>query len=94
MGKLWLLEDVIEIGNNTDEQSTVQIPNYRRGVENMPNFYDRLKSGAKAAVNSFGPGRYSAGGVNIVCSHCKHYEFQESVAQLSCTKQPHSDPRQ
>lgn len=55
----------------------------KAGVENVSNFYDRLKSGAKAAIDSFGPGRYSAGGVNVVCPHCKHYEFQESVAQLN-----------
>ena len=49
----------------------------------MSELVDRLKKGAKAFKDSFGPSRYSAGGFEIVCPHCKNNEFKEGVAQLN-----------
>jgi len=43
----------------------------------------RLKMSAKAFKKSFGPGRYSAGGFEIECSHCKNRVFKEGSAQLN-----------
>ncbi|ADG81543.1 zinc ribbon domain-containing protein [Thermincola potens] len=49
----------------------------------MTEFIERLKRGAKAFKESFGPSRYSAGGLEITCPHCKNSEFKEGAAQLN-----------
>ena len=49
----------------------------------MCEFVNQLKKGANAFKDSFGPSRYSAGGIEIVCPHCKNIEFKEGVAQLN-----------
>lgn len=49
----------------------------------MSDFLKRVGKGVKAALNSFGPGRFSAAGHPIICPHCKNSEFEEGSAQLN-----------
>jgi predicted nucleic-acid-binding Zn-ribbon protein len=49
----------------------------------MDNFWKALKRGAKAAVDSFGPGEYVVEGKSVTCPHCGNQEFTEGSAQLN-----------
>ena len=49
----------------------------------MLDLLDKLKSGFRAAKDSFGSGRYAVAGINVICPHCKQYEFKEGFAQLN-----------
>lgn len=49
----------------------------------MSDFMERVKRGAKAFKESFGPKRYIAAGIEIICPHCKNNVFKEGAAQLN-----------
>lgn len=49
----------------------------------MTGFFEAAKKGAKAAKDSFGPGKFEAAGIKIVCPHCKNDQFERSQAQLN-----------
>ena len=42
-----------------------------------------LKMGFRGFVDSMGPGKYAAGGVEVKCPHCQGAEFAEASAQLN-----------
>lgn len=41
----------------------------------MSQFFDALKAGARAAVESLGPGEYSVAGRPVRCGHCGGARF-------------------
>jgi hypothetical protein len=43
-------------------------------------FLKSVSAGAKAFVNAWGPGIYKAGGLKIVCPHCKSEQFESEYA--------------
>lgn len=49
----------------------------------MSHFFERVGKSIKAAVKSFGPGQYMASGLEVICPHCTHKEFEEGSAQLN-----------
>lgn len=49
----------------------------------MSFFMERVKRGAKAFKESFGPKRYMAAGIEVTCPHCKNNVFKEGSAQLN-----------
>jgi predicted nucleic-acid-binding Zn-ribbon protein len=51
----------------------------------MKNLGRALKAGAKGFVKATGPGRYTAGGLLVRCTHCEGEFFQEHEALLNST---------
>jgi hypothetical protein len=49
----------------------------------MADFVEGVKRGVKAFKESFGPGQYEAGGIKVICPHCKKDIFEEGSAQLN-----------
>ena len=49
----------------------------------MATFFERLKSGFKAAAKAFGPGRFKVEGRTVQCPHCGNGEFAEGSALLN-----------
>lgn len=49
----------------------------------MSSFFEGVKRGVKAVTGSYGPSNYMAGGIKVVCPHCKNDIFQQGEAQLN-----------
>ena len=49
----------------------------------MSGFFEAVKAGVKGAMSATGPGRFSAGGLAVSCTHCKRDEFERQEAQLN-----------
>lgn len=49
----------------------------------MERFFDAVKAGVRGAREGTGPGRYSAGGLAVSCTHCRKDEFERREAQLN-----------
>jgi len=49
----------------------------------MSDFIEGVKRGIKAVTGSYGPSSYMAGGIKVVCPHCKNDTFQPGEAQLN-----------
>lgn len=53
------------------------------GGEEMSDFVEGLKRGAKAFKSALGPSRYEAGNIKVICPHCQNDIFDEGSAQLN-----------
>lgn len=51
----------------------------------MGRWFRAMRSGVKGVVDAMGPGRYSAAGRDIRCSHCEGTSFEQREAQLNTT---------
>ena len=49
----------------------------------MSSFFEGVKRGVKAVTGSHGPSSYRAGGIKVICTHCKNDVFQQGEAQLN-----------
>ena len=49
----------------------------------MSRFFSAVKAGVQGAMSTVGPGRFSAGGRAITCTHCTETEFVKREAQLN-----------
>lgn len=49
----------------------------------MSRFFEAVRAGVRGAMSAMGPGRFSAGGVVVACTHCKQNEFEKREAQLN-----------
>lgn len=49
----------------------------------MERFFDAVKAGVRGTMSGMGPGRFSAGGRPISCTHCEQSEFERREAQLN-----------
>jgi hypothetical protein len=51
----------------------------------MNRFFRAVKAGVEGVKEAMGPGRYTAAGRPVVCSHCGGEEFDARSAQLNTT---------
>jgi predicted nucleic-acid-binding Zn-ribbon protein len=49
----------------------------------MKKLVSAVKAGVKGVAQGMGPGSYSAGGIRVVCPHCKNDTFDQHEAQLN-----------
>lgn len=51
----------------------------------MGGFFKALRAGIRAAQEGMGPGRFTAAGLPVACTHCKNDVFSAREAQLHST---------